>query len=266
MRAEDDQKFLLYWGIVRNGFIYMQMLLILMEMTIDRALFVYLSLKYEAKKVNRVTNLVFLFNILVSIVTVLAFVFTQTSRLQSIETTTLYFWPIMDGLVLLTFIASYSFIVHTVGRRSKNLFGAESTRYKNRMKRATLAPKLIVLSFVIFWISVDVILIIFHQTNRTLPNWSEPLLELSICLYFTTDALFYIFFSQSIKNTMKRKFLGRKITYTSTYRWTNNHQRQSTVSGIDDSLTNRKISSQNLTLKPTESGENNLPEGADTKL
>ena len=122
--TEKDVAF--YLDIVRTGFLSTQILLILITMTIDRAAFVWLSLKYKMKKANRVTNLVFIGNIVISISVTLILYFTQESNKELSENKALFYWPIMNGLVLINFLCCYLFMLRTIANRSQNLYGAEA--------------------------------------------------------------------------------------------------------------------------------------------
>eukprot|EP00111_Clytia_hemisphaerica_P002950 TCONS_00008370-protein len=187
------------------------MLLILMTMTIDRALFVYLSFKYDSNKVTKATHTGFAFNILVSIMVSLVLLLTQQTQEQFNNTKTLYFWPILDLCTMVVYVTCYAFIVKTVQERSRTLHGVESEVYKKRMKNATKLPKLIVCSYLICWTFFNIMFIFFHvgllKTNREnyLPSWIILIANIFYCAGYSTDAIFYIFFIRQIRLTLKEK-------------------------------------------------------------
>ena len=194
-----------YLDTFRTGFIGMQMLLILMAMTIDRAVYVFLSFKYKMKKANRATNRVICgVSLMAILVTVILFL-TQDTKTQLSRTKVLYFWPIMDGIVLLTFVCCYIPMIKTTSDRSKKLFGAESERFKNRMQKATLVPKLIVFSFILCWFSSDYIYLGFELAGKEVPQWLAQVVNVFICTAYTTDAVFYIYFCRPVRRMLKSK-------------------------------------------------------------
>eukprot|EP00111_Clytia_hemisphaerica_P024855 TCONS_00073273-protein len=194
-----------YLDTLRTGFIGMQMLLILMAMTIDRAVYVFLSFQYKMKKANKATNKIICCVLLLAILVTVTLFLTQDTKTQLSRTKVVYFWPIIDGIVLLTFVFCYISMIKTTSDRSKKLFGAESERFRNRMQKATLVPKLIVFSFIICWSSSDIIYLGFALAGKEVPNWLIHVINVFICTGYTTDAVFYIYFCRPVRRMLKSK-------------------------------------------------------------
>ena len=203
--------FSLYLDVVRTGFFCTQMLLALSAMTIDRAVFVKFNLRYRLKLANKTTKAFIFIAVLFSSLITLIMLLTQTTKSRLSETKTLYYWPINDAFVMFVFMICYASMIHTINKKSKKLYGSESIMYKHRMQKATMVPKLIVVSFIFFWTSADLIYLGFHLADKAVPFGLEIAVNIMVCTAYTTDAVFYIYFCRPIRRVLKKKFSLKKV-------------------------------------------------------
>ena len=206
-----------YLDTLRTGLLGTQMLLILMTLTGDRAAYVYLRFKYEMQKSHKAINVIIGVVLLISFVLTVVLFFTHQTKSELSETKTLYFWPIMDSFVLLTFIICYIFMVKTIAHRSKRLFGKESERYQTRMTKATLVPKLIVMSFILLWFSVDLLYFAFLLSGEKMEEWLVQVANVLVCAAYSSDAIIYIYWCRPIRRMLFSKLCGtpgRRISET----------------------------------------------------
>ena len=192
-------------------FFGLQFCSVLMSITIDRLFFVWLNVRYDNTLGNKIFIGVFAVSQLVPIWALILLYYyqgtTESSGLWTSFTTfkSLYLWPVVDGLVLITYVICYIIIIKIIGYRSKNLFGAESKLYKKRMKKAILVPNLIIWSYIICFITLDIIKFTFTVSRNRPPLY---ILFLSNVLYgigLSLDALLYILFTPTIRKALKRK-------------------------------------------------------------
>ena len=188
------------------GFLDIQIVLVLLALTMDRAAFVWLNMKYESKMVGRAVKFVFVLIFVLAITSALCFAFTQNLNSNLARKVTLYIYPIMDICLLTTFFVCYGFIIRTVHKRSRKLFGIASQLYQNRMRNATFVPKLVVICSVSFWATVNAVYFGFEITGKDMPQWLEMFLSVFKCLAYSTDALLYILFIHSIRQRLKQIF------------------------------------------------------------
>ena len=203
IQNKDVAFYLLLFSI---GFLDIQIVLVLLALTMDRAVFVWLNMKYESKKIDRAVKSVFVLIFVLAIISTLLFTFTQNQNSNLPRKITLYIYPIMDVCLITNFFVCYGFIIRTVRKRSQKLFGIASQLYKNRMRNATLVPKLIVICGVSFWATVNAVYAAFEITKKEIPLWLSMVLNVMICLGYSTDALLYISFTHSIREKLKNMF------------------------------------------------------------
>jgi len=100
-------------------------------------------------------------------------------------------------------------ILQTINKKNKKLYGAESVIYQHKMRKATLVPKLIVASYFVFWMSASVIYLGFYLAAKRLPTWLKVILDVMVCVGYSTDAIFYIFFCRPIRRVLKKKLFWK---------------------------------------------------------
>ena len=188
-----------------TGIFGTMIMLILMALTIDRAVFIWLNLRYKPSKANTGTKIVLFLSLIIVIIVTLVLFLTQKTKNQFISTQTLYFWPLVDALVLITFVFCYFWIFKIIQRRSPDLLGVESKRYAKRMRHVTLLPKLIVMSFFICWVIMDSIYLGLTITGLTAPSWLDFVASALYSSGYLSDALIYILFSRSIRKLLIKK-------------------------------------------------------------
>ena len=195
--------------IVRTGFLSTQMMLALSAMTIDRAVFVKLNMKYNLELASTTAKVAIFNSVLTSLLVMLAMFLTQTTK-EQLSNTKRYYWTIYDAFVVIVFVVCYASMIHTIKKTSKKLFCIESDIYKNRMRKAIMVPTTIVLSFIIFWMSTNTIILGFHLVKEEKPEWLKIALNIMVSTAYSTDAVFYIYFCRPIRRAMKKKFSWKK--------------------------------------------------------
>ena len=193
--------------IVRTGVFSTLMMLALSAMTVDRAVFVKLNLKYKWELASTAAKVAIIDSALISLPITMAMFLTQTTKEELNDLKVLYYWPIYDAFVIVVFVICYASMIHTIKKTSKNLFRIESDIYKNRMRKATIVPKLIIISFIIFWASADFINLGLYLAEQKPQEWVEIALNVITCTAYSTDAVFYIYFCRPIRRALKKKFL-----------------------------------------------------------
>ena len=192
--------------MVRTGFLCTQMLLVLAGMTADRLAFVRLNLNYKLKLAQKATK-IFVSNALLFSVLVTVTMFLTLPTISNLdEMKSLYYWPISDTFITIVFVTCYVAMIKTINEKNKKLYGAESIIYQHKMRKATLVPKLIVGSYFIFWMSTSIIYLGFKLAAKEMPIWLKVILDVIVCMGYSKDAIFYIFFCHPIRRVLKKFF------------------------------------------------------------
>ena len=211
LTTEDSIRF--YMDMVRTGVLACQLTLVLSAMTIDRVGFVMLNLKYRSSWMAAAPRWVLLSACALSCsVTVVLFLCFDTAS-DFEYSKKVYFWPITDSVVVLTFIVSYTFMKLYVKRRAKSLKRKQSLVLRKKSDQATKVPQLIVSCFITFWVSSNLIYMMFAILEKKIPLLLDGVLNICICVSYSLDANFYIFFCRPIRKHLKNKFPIWKKNY-----------------------------------------------------
>ena len=81
-----------------------------------------------------------------------------------------YFWPITDFINVVVFTVSYSLITYKVRQQSKRFLRKQNQElYKKRISDITKVPKLIVATYIAFWVSSNLIKMTAEVFDYTIP-------------------------------------------------------------------------------------------------
>ena len=201
---------LLYVDMIRTGILAVQLMLILSVMTIDRAAFVILNLKYRSSWFPDIPKWVFLFACLSSFfLTLILLLFCDTKTEFSFVKNVIY-WPMNDSIVVITFIVSYVSIIFYVRQQAKHMQQKRVMLFKKQVRQATKVPLLIVSCFIGLWTVSDIIHMIYKVLGREVPIYAEIICNLVTSLNYTLDAIFYIYFCRPIRELVNQKILNLK--------------------------------------------------------
>ena len=211
LTTEDSLRF--YMDLVRTGVLACQLMLVLSAMTIDRVGFVVLNLKYRSSWMAAAPRWVLLSACALScsVTVVLYFFFDTASDFEYFKE--VYFWPITNSVVVLTFIVSYTLIMLNIKRRADSLERKQSLKLRKKASQATKVPQLIVSCFITFWVSSSIVYMVFALLNKEIPLLLEGVLNICSCVSYLLDAIFYIFFCRPVRKHLKNKFSILKKEY-----------------------------------------------------
>ena len=199
----DDLKF--HMDVVRTGVLASHLMLVLSAMTIDRACFVVMNLKYRSSWMPEAPRWVLLNGCLLScaMTTVLFLFCDNTNDVKYAKT--FYIWPIHDSVVVLTFVASYTLINVKIKQRAASLQRKQSIRLRRKVKQATKVPQMIVSCFITFWVTSNLVYMAFLILDKKIPIVLAGVLNICICVSYSLDAIFYIYFCRPIRRHLKEK-------------------------------------------------------------
>ncbi|MEO0687945.1 MAG: G-protein coupled receptor, partial [Cyanobacteria bacterium J06649_11] len=191
--------------VVRTGVVASQFMLVLSAMTVDRACYVILNLKYRSSWMPDAPRWVLLIACILScVVTTVLYLLFDTAQ-SFTYAKDVYYWPITDFVVVLTFIVSYALINVNVKRRARSLQRKQSVILRRKVSQVTKVPQLIVTCFITFWVTSNLIYMVFAKLQKKVPLLLAGVLNICICVSYSLDAIFYIYFCRPIRKHLKKK-------------------------------------------------------------
>ena len=188
---------------------------VLIMLTFDRFLQVYLNIKYGVYvKVSR-TKIIIFFCYLVGICFCLLLIAVNIVFHISLRIVRSYFYPAYGVLVVLTFVATYLYIYKKI-RIARTTERVQSTNHRIKRQRCTFVPFWIIFTYIILVLIPCTIFVLTphnHQSEKYMPHvW-----RLFWIVSFITDALIYTLFNEPIKKVFVR-FINKNQVFVQTER------------------------------------------------
>ena len=218
------------WMIQTSGG-FLWYILVMVQLTVDRFLEVYLNLRYQIYCTEERTKIGLIVSAALS--TIIAIIMCCRLDVDDFDVThyilSLYFWPATEITFLLvaSFTYTYLFIKIRANRqkvkrllqqfpRERTPTQAELNRGRNlqKIKKHFYLPSFLILSFILFWIVPDMTEFFLMLCNKPVPSMTSLYVNISYSLAMTIDALIYVFASAPVRNHLVKQL-------SKTCRWMN---------------------------------------------
>jgi hypothetical protein len=175
---------------------------LLIMLTFDRFLQVYLNLTYGLYISERKAKIIILFSYLVGICFGLLLTVINIIHHTALNIVRLYFYPMYGAIVIIMFALTYGYIYNRI-RRGRSSQRVQSTNHReHRQRRGIFAPFWIIVTYIISIVIPTATFILAYHTLKS-EKYMPYIYRLFWVVNFTADALIYILFNESIK----KKFL-----------------------------------------------------------
>ena len=189
-----------YLIIAECSFLLLPSFMIMMVLTVNRFLEVYLSIHYNRLVTKKIVCKALLACWGMGMACGIATLAIRTSNENIAAVFFKYILPSVEGIVLLTALTVYLYIWKLFRRRNSSHAANEGFFQRN-----FFPPFLIIISFCIFVIAPDVTnLILIYILNFKNPNITNTLL-IFYGVGFICDALIYIFLQAHLRNRLKNR-------------------------------------------------------------
>jgi len=193
--------------VIRTGVIACQLVTVLSAMTIDRAAFVILNIRYHTIwEPRKILKWLIAFSCVSSCCVTTILWFTSVNEVDFLYIKHVFFWPITDTVNVTVIIVCYSLVTHKVRQQSKRLLRKQNLElYKKRISELTKVPKLIVSTYIVFWVSMNQVVMVFELLGKTIsPTW-DIVINVFVCTSYSLDAVFYTYFCRPVRKMMCKK-------------------------------------------------------------
>ncbi|XP_066930787.1 adrenocorticotropic hormone receptor-like [Clytia hemisphaerica] len=205
-------KYYIFFEITMGTLLPIWYMLIMLVITVDRFLAVYLNLRYHLLVTQRkVKILLYILPVVSIIVTgVLNFVIKDNSSLVGLDNTLTVFRmaPVFDVICLLAFCMTYGYLFYQLRKKRRTTSVTEKDNTQTKIKHKFFFPFLLILSFILLWMLPNWIHYSYFGFGGSIPASFHWAVDLCYPLAFICDAFIYIFSSPKVRNKVKR-FLNR---------------------------------------------------------
>ena len=187
---------------------------VLIALTVDRFLEVWLNIKYELYITTKTTKIVLFISYLVGtcIFLVLVVLKLKLNEINHYKTSVkLCLYPVYGALTIGAFSCTYLYIYYRL-RAARNHPGVRSAGVREK-RRNHFIPLWIIISFIVFMaIPYSAYVIIFSIMEiDTRKSNALPVIKIFLLLNFTADALIYTCFHRSLRNKFLQLIRWRRI-------------------------------------------------------
>lgn len=189
-------------------------MLLMIVITIDRFLIIYLNIKYPLYCIPRKIVIV----VVLILCSCLCFFFGFLSKYLSSQTWNpyrilyLFVYPIIQSIFLLTAISTYIYIYRQLKRNKEQSHNSvqhmkdskNNPKSKVRKRFNIFVPNLIILTFVLFTVLPHIVWSIKFWFGFNLPESASYFVALMIDLGLIADPLIYVFNLESVRKKIKR--------------------------------------------------------------
>ena len=179
---------------------FVQIILFLTALTLDRFLTVYYNLKYILIWDTRKTKIVIILIYQVSILFIAFSVALIKSIGNAFEIFTFYVWLPIDVLFMVTAVFSYTFLL------SKVLKINPVRNQQTKSKKSIIVILGLLLSFTVFSVTPDTISLVKSIRKEKITESMEFYLSISYRLGTIMDAFIYIMFSPGVRQSLSEMF------------------------------------------------------------
>lgn len=209
-----------YIETVQTSGVFLYCMLIMILLTVDRFLEVYLSLQYYVYWSKHKTKLALIGAIVLS---VLLAIFNCILHALGYEISryivSMYMWPCTEILFLLTAMITYSYLMRKLYNNRKQIrklkkdLEKQETNYSvtirrvqslRKTKRGVYVPALLIITFVLFWMVPDQIDFYHAITDREIKPFLNVAINVCYVLAIILDAFIYIFTLKSVRKLFCR--------------------------------------------------------------
>ena len=214
-KQRTDSKYYIFFEITMGTFLPIWYMLIMLVITIDRFLAVYLNLRYHLLVNQRkVKVLLFILPVLSIFATgVLNFVVKDNSSLTGVSNTLTVFRmaPALDVVCTLAFCFTYGYLFYQLRKKRRSTSVIETENTQTKSKHTFFFPFLLILSFILLWMVPNWIHYAYYGFGKFVPVSFHWAVDLCYPLAFICDAFIYIFSSPKVRNKTKT-FWGRHFS------------------------------------------------------
>ena len=201
IRSLDD----LLWA-VDSGCLYIAYIAIMILLTLDRFLEVYLNINYPVWATRKVTLTSIIVTWVLSLITAIIFIVNGDTTVTE-EYIVLVIWPASEMLFLIVAITVYTYIFIKIRQNRKhsqvgiqpsfssNQSNPETASTNGKQGRRRLRfylPSLLILTFVLFWVVPDLVQYAALKQGHDLPSYTWLLVSLMVSLAMCSDAVIYL--------------------------------------------------------------------------
>ena len=192
---------------VVNAAVYSGSCLLLIIMTIDRAVASICPLKYNTVMSGKRTKILLLCSWLASTLSSLPFFFLPWRTFHDIYYTIIH--QSLQIMFLFFAIITYSLIFTRISRRNKSFDGSRNKCISNINKDGNskfyLTAGLIILSFTLLVVLPCMVEIILYSIYKIKSSLLDSILHISWASNFMTDAIIYILLQPKVRNLLRKK-------------------------------------------------------------
>ena len=194
---------------------------VLIMLTFDRFLHVYLNIKYQLYVTKKITKLIILFSYLLGICFVVAILLCVNITFHDKRhILRVYLYPIYAVFLIAVFAFTYIYIYWRirVGRATDRV-QSRNHRQQSQQHKSSFVPFWILVTFILFIVvpSASYVLVEHIFQVRHFESYMYQIVSTFWIVGFTSDALIYILFHQSIKKRFLR-LTGRHFPMQQTER------------------------------------------------
>ena len=179
---------------------FVQIILFLTALTLDRFLTVYYNLKYILIWDTRKTKIVIILIYQVAILFIAFSVAFIKSIEKAFEIFTFYVWLPIDVLFMVTAVFSYTFLL------SKVLKMNTVRNQQTKSRKSIIVILGLLLSFTVFSVTPDTISLVKSIQKEKISESMEFYLSISYRLGTIMDAFIYIMFSPGVRQSLSEMF------------------------------------------------------------
>ena len=218
--------------LILDGFFYVWYILVMIGLTFDRFLTLYLKLRYVTVWQIKKTKMVLATCFLLALISAIVLLCTHSDVDALYSSMTLYLWPLLNILFLLVAFGTYGYLARTAFKQNRIIGPAkgltESIDHENshteqqqtrgtisrktadssfsirKMKRGFIVPSLLITSFMVCWLIPDFVYFGYEVSDIELEY--DSYVDLLYPIGVLTDAIIYILCWKDTRKELKKIF------------------------------------------------------------
>lgn len=219
---------LFYIHCLQNGGVFVWYTLVMIMLTFDRFLEVYLNIRYYIFWSLKKTIVVLVMIAVIPLAFTL-YLFTIKDKRDLFRLLTFYCWPICECSFIVVALATYGYFLkkiksHRVTQQSLSLqqsnietqatsdLSASVQRSASRFRQAARGftlPTLLISTYLIFWVFPDMFYLVSILHEKTYPAAVQSVFTVMYMLAFASDAVIYIFGYKPVRNLLRKKLCSK---------------------------------------------------------
>lgn len=214
----------LFINIFKDGVLMNWFLFVMIILTLDRFMEVFLNIRYRVLWKPRKTKFCLLLTLVISVILTAIVYWQSLADIQKLfpKYITLYTWSILTTIAVLFVIVTYTYFMVKIYTHPKRKTSTEKRILQSlqrdnkrslvaRIKCKIYIPTLLILSFILFCVIPDQVYLYYVVKEEKLPDITLKYIIVSHALEFTVDAFIYIIASKVSRQFIRKSFLdGRE--------------------------------------------------------